>query len=294
MRAILHHPRFQTLEAIWRSTAWLVSRLEIGEQLTLSLLDVTREELARDLDAAGADLTRSGLHQRLVERGPARLGGEPWSLLVGHFSFGPDADSAWLLARLGAVAARAGGPFLASADPAHLGVASLAAGADPAAWSDPGGADTELWQELRTSGVAPWIGLALPRLLLRLPYGTRTDPIDAFAFEEATPGAAPPALLWGSAAVACAWLLARAFEERGWLMQPGDVLDLDDLPAWTQPGGDPRRLACAEAQLSDAAAEALAQRGFLALQGHARRNGVRLLRFQSVASPPAPLAGPWA
>lgn len=294
MRALLHHPRFQTLEATWRASAWLASRLETGETLTLSLLDVTKDELARDLSAAGDDPARSDLHRRLVDRGVDRLGGEPWSLVVGLFSFGPDADDAMLLARLGAVSSRAGGPFLATADPSHLGVGCLADHADPATWSEPGGEGTETWQALRESAVAPWIGLALPRLLLRLPYGASTDPIDAFAFEELTAASGHEALLWGSPAVGCAWLLGRAFEQRGWKLEPGDVLEIDDLPTWVRGEGDGRRLVpCAEVLLSDRAAEELAARGYLALRSHASRNCVRLLRFQSVATPATQLSGPW-
>ena len=87
------------------------------------------------------------------------------------------------------------------------------------------------WRLLRTSAVAPWLGLALPRVLLRLPYGQKTDPVESFAFEEMPGGRDPEAYLWGNPAYACVRLIAAAFAENGWDFNPGDVLELDDCPA---------------------------------------------------------------
>jgi type VI secretion system protein ImpC len=42
--------------------------------------------------------------------------------------------------------------------------------------------DAQRWQALRHSSAAPWLGLALPRLLMRLPYGPDTDAVDGFDF----------------------------------------------------------------------------------------------------------------
>ena len=86
------------------------------------------------------------------------------------------------------------------------------------------------WRLLRTSAVAPWLGLALPRVLLRMPYGRKADPIEAFAFEEMPMGRDPGAYLWGNPAFVCARLIADAFAENGWEFSPGEVLDVEDLP----------------------------------------------------------------
>ena len=42
------------------------------------------------------------------------------------------------------------------------------------------------WRALREQEDTRYIGLCMPRFLARLPYGARTDPLDAFAFEEDT------------------------------------------------------------------------------------------------------------
>ncbi len=169
MRSILHHPAFQALESAWRGVRWLISELETGEQLQLHLLDVSPGELRADMNAAGGDPGKSELYRLLVERGSQAPGGEPWSLLAADCTFGMTHADIDLLAFLGVIASQAGGPFVAAAAPGFLGCDSLAATPDPRDWC-PVDADVgKHWQALRASAVAPWLGLALPRVLLRLP-----------------------------------------------------------------------------------------------------------------------------
>ena len=49
MRAVLHHPHFQALEATWRGLDFLLRTVETDEELTVSMLDLSRAELASDL-----------------------------------------------------------------------------------------------------------------------------------------------------------------------------------------------------------------------------------------------------
>ncbi|MEJ1462883.1 MAG: type VI secretion system contractile sheath large subunit [Candidatus Sedimenticola sp. (ex Thyasira tokunagai)] len=296
MRGLLHKPAFQALESTWRSVHRLVSGLETGEELKLYLLDVSKEELAADVAGAGGDPENSGLYRLLVEQGIRTLGGEPWSLLVGDYRFGPDKEETTLLAALGAIASHAGGPFLAAASPAILGCSSLVDSPAAENWQ---GLEREMersWQALRGSSVAPWIGLALPRVLLRLPYGRQGDEIDSFRFEEIAGSSSPDhdSLLWGSPAYACAMLLGTAFQERGWAMEPGDLQDIEDLPAYTyDDDGERRLMPCAETLLSERTGEAILAQGLMPLLSYRNRNTVRVLRFQSIASPGAALSGPW-
>jgi len=136
MRSLLHEPAFQALESAWRSVHQLVSSLETGVELKLYLLDVSKDELSDDVLAAGENLESSGLYRLLVEQGIKTQGGEPWSLLVGDYSFGPDKDDVNLLGALGAIAAQAGGPFLAGGSSALLGVTSLAETPSPEHWNN--------------------------------------------------------------------------------------------------------------------------------------------------------------
>ena len=293
LRAILHQPAFQTLEATWRSVQGLVSAYD-SDVVQVALFDVTRQELLADLRSAGGDPTATSLYARLVERGVRMPDGQPWSLLIGDYQFGSGPEDVALLAGLGALAAQAGGPFLAEAAPGLVGAASAAALADPGSWT----LDVEqtpYWQALRQCAVAPWLGLALPRVLLRLPYGRNTDPLEQIEFEEMPLGRDPAGYLWGNPAFVCARPIAAAFVEQGEDFSPGDVLELDDLPAHVYEEAGERLLQPAsEVLLGERAIQALLSSGLMALLGHRQRNALRLARFQSLAEPAAALAGEWA
>ena len=295
MQAVLHHADFQALEALWRSVHGLVTGLELSQELKLYLLDITREELTEDIKATQGQLDESGLYRRLVENGTGTLGGEPWSMLVGDYSFTPDAESLSLLAALGAIASQAGGPFLAAADASMLGCSSVTETPDPRDWKHKDPDAEQAWQALRQSSAARWIGLAHPRLLLRLPYGKESDALDYFEFEELGQPGEHESYLWGNPAFACAMLIAMAYQANGWGMELGDALDLEDLPAHTFKHDDESKMmACAEAYLTERAAETMLDRGLMPLISYRNRNAVRLMRFQSIAEPPKMLAGPWA
>jgi type VI secretion system protein ImpC len=294
LRRILGHPALRGLEATWRGIDWLVRSVETGESLTIHVLDVSKEELEADLGGSADDLSRSGLHRLLVEQGPAVPGGQPWSLIVGAYTFGPSAGDVSLLAGQGAVASRAGGPLLASASPSALGCESSLDLADPATWSDLGELGA-LWAALRASQAAPWIGLALPRILLRLPYGAATDEIDSFPFEEISKASDHEAHLWGNPAFGLAILIATAFAEEGWSMQPGSRMDLGDLPSYARKvDGETVLVPCAEVLLGERAADSVIARGLMPVLSVKGLPAVRVPRFQSIAEPPKALAGPWA
>ncbi len=276
MRKMLHHPDFQSIEAAWRGVHWLVSNLELDENLQLHLFDVRREELLRDVVESQGQLARTGIYRALVERSRHGSGSEGWSALVGFIHFGPSTTDMGLLAALGVIASQAGGPFLADAEEAL-------AGDDPIVLAD--------WQTLRRSEAASWIGLAAPRVLLRLPYGTVTDPIESFRFEEFTGEPQHDQLLWGNASLATALLLGRGFTARGWDMEPGDEREIDDLPAYTfVRDGTSEMQACAERFLTESQIQALLTAGLIPIASRRDRNAVVVIRFQSISDPPAPLA----
>ena len=294
MRQLLHHPDFQALEAAWRSLNMLVTSLETGEHLSLHLLDVTKEALFTDLSSAGENLQASRLYSLLVEQGIDSFGGEPWSLMVGNHTFSASAEDVNLLAALGVVASHVGGPFLAAIDPNVLGCRSLVDNPDSHDWLGMEQEVAQRWQALRHSSAASWLGLALPRLLMRLPYGPDTDAVDGFNFEEMTSALEHEDFLWGNPAFYCALLIARSFSEQGWAMQLGDYLEIDDLPAYIIKQHDESVLQpCAEVCLSDKTMEKILNQGIMPFISHRRSNIVRLARFQSVAEPLKALAGPW-
>ena len=109
MGALLHLPVFQALESAWRAVYFLVRNLETSSRLKVLLIDVSKEELARDL-ASTQDLSSTGTYRLLVEKTVGTPGAEPWAILAGNYTFDSSCEDAELLARMAKVAAAAGAP----------------------------------------------------------------------------------------------------------------------------------------------------------------------------------------
>jgi type VI secretion system protein ImpC len=290
MRALLHHREFQALEALWRSVYLLVRRVETDTWLRIYLLDVAKSALAADL-GADREFGETALHRLLVEASVGVVGGTPWSLLIGSYAFGPRPDDVRLLRRLGKLAGLAGAPWIAAADPSLIGCPSFGEMSDPDDWGAAGSAE---WSELRQSPEAASIGLVLPRLLLRLPYGENTEPCELFGFEEADGQPGHEEYLWGNPAFACGLLLARSYASAGWQLRPGMHLDIGNLPLHlVRQDGETVAKPCAEALMTERAATRILDCGVMPLASMKDRDSVRLVRFQSIASPLAPLAARW-
>jgi type VI secretion system protein ImpC len=267
MRAVLHHPAFQSLEAAWRGLYFLVRRLETGEDLKIFLLDLPPEEL---LTAGGL----GALRRVAVYEGAGTIGVPPWALIAGMYSFSGEHEG--VLAQIAGIARAAGAPFLSGLGSSVVGLKGV-------------------FEELRRSAVARWVGLAMPRFLLRLPYGKNTGETETFAFEEMPEPVEHERYLWGNPAIACAFLLGESFSRYGWDMRPGVIRDIDGLPLHLyESDGEKRLKPCAEILMTEEAAELLIGRGFIPLASMKDTDRVKVVRFQSIASPGAPLAGRWA
>jgi type VI secretion system protein ImpC len=293
MRNVLHHPSFQETEAAWRAVFFLVSRLETDPTLQLYLLDVSRAELASDLQAE--DFSTTSTCKLLLEQQVGTAAGRPWALLVGNYTFELTEADAGLLARLALVARHAGAPFLAAGHGRLLGCPSLAEHPDPRDWHEPDDpAAAKAWATLRRLPEASYLGLTLPRFLLRLPYGRETTPVEQFAFEEMPDASRHDWYLWGNPAFACATLLGESYRQQGWEMQPGDIREIDNLPLHVyQDDGESRLKPPAEVILSERGVEIILDKGLMPLLSLPGQDVIRLVRFQSLAEPLAPLAGKW-
>lgn len=282
LRAILSHPRFRELEALWRGLELMVRRIETGSTLRLAILDLTPQELAAAVPAGRANVGDSPLHHLLTEGASIFPELAPWSLLVGLHPPRTATDVP-LLDGLARVAAAAGAPWIGAA-PGELAIA----GAEP-----PDG-----WGALRASPHAPWLGLVHPPILLRLPYGEEGDPCDTIRFEELEPvlgaDAATGALLWGSAALVPAIMICASFAEHGWRMRPGSHPGVDRLPLYVH-----RDAAGAAAippvrwLLDSREMDRLLETGVMALAADGGGDTVQPSRLQGVAAAAAGLAGRW-
>lgn len=291
MRQLLHTPGFQALESLWRGIRWLVTRLETGPDLALSLIDMSRRELDADLSRHD-DLQRSALYRFFAPEHTPLSDEGPWSLIAGCFTFGPGRGDAAVLHRLATLCARMNLPCIAGADSRLFTREPLHRSTDPDQWT-PGGdpEDRAAWDALRRTPAAGHIGLACPGFLLRLPYGEKTDPVELFDFEEMPDRPVHGHYLWGHPALACAWFLAQASLRQG---KTGGIPALDGLPLHSyRDNGEARIQPCAEVLLTERAAGRILDAGIMPLLSYKNRDMVRLGRVQSIANPPAALPGPW-
>jgi type VI secretion system protein ImpC len=294
MRRVLHHPDFQALEAAWRGLNFLVRELETGTKLQLFLLDLSKEELSADLQSS-EDLQSTQAYRVLVEETLETPGAEPWAVIVGNYTFDTGLQDVEVLGRLTKLAGRAGAPFIAAAHSKVLGCQSLAETPDPRDWDELSDSARGAWEALRQLPESVYLGLTLPRFLLRLPYGRKSDPVEKFTFEELDLESPHESYLWGNPAFVSVYLLAQAFSESGWNSTPGEVQDVGGLPLHvTDSGGASTTKPCAEVLLTERAAEAILNQGVMPLLSMKGRDSVRLARFQSIAQPLAALAGRWS
>ena len=290
MRALLHHPDFQAVEAMWRALWLLVRRVDTDESLQLHIVDVSREELMADLGGAG-DITATGWHRLVVDAAVGTPGAEPWAVVVGAFELGATDAELALVARAMEVARRGGAPFIAGAAPRLVGCEAFDRTPDVEQWAaePPSG-----WDEVRARSDARYAGLVAPRLLLRPPYGKDGDECERFRFEELAGDVRHADLLWGSGALAGALLLAQSFADMGWAMRPGARRELGGLPLYFhRAAGEVRPIPCAEVLLTERAATRMMERGVMPLASLKDRDAVMMVRFQSIAAPLGALAGRW-
>lgn len=295
MNMILHHNEFQAMEAAWRGLFFLTTRLETDGRLELFLFDMSKKELARDL-LVGGDPGRSALYKLLVEKAIGTIGGQAWAVVGGNYVFEKTHEDIEILDRLAKIAKVADCSFIAAAGDGFVTKDSLEKTPDPDDWN-PTSIDglLEKWQALRHLPEAAHVGLALPRFLLRLPYGADTDPIDVFDFEEMAPVSVHKKYLWGNPCFAILVLLGQSFSRDGWQMQPGRLLEIPSLPLHIyKVDGESQLKPCAEVMLSQRAAEQLFGHGLMPLLSLYNQDTIRLGRFQAIAEPLCRLAGAWS
>ena len=211
---ILHAPAFQKLESAWRGLWHLVSRTEPDSQVRIELIDVNKVELLRDLQRAD-EFDRSYLFKKLYVESYGLRGRDPFALFIGDYTFTTTSEDLELLSKLAAVAAVCHAPFIAAAGPGLVGVDSFAAvseeGLDVFGRRNFVPFSNSVWERFLQSADSFYVGLTIPRILVRSPYGNGASIDD---YHEKTDGAGD--LLWGNSAFALGACIANTFERYGW------------------------------------------------------------------------------
>jgi type VI secretion system protein ImpC len=213
---ILHHPDYQKLEASWRGLHYLVMNTETGTRLKLRLLCVTKQELFKDLDQA-VEFDQSSLFKKVYEEEYGTFGGFPFSLMIGDFEFGRHPQDIAMLEKIAGVAAAAHAPFIAAASPRLFDMDSYTELGNPRDLAK-SFESSELikWRSFQASEDSRYVSLVLPHILLRLPYGPDTLPVEDFKMVEDVDGKDHAKYLWGNPAYALGQRITNAFALYGW------------------------------------------------------------------------------
>ncbi|MGH7298128.1 MAG: type VI secretion system contractile sheath large subunit [Polyangiaceae bacterium] len=234
--AVLHDARFQELEAAWRGLAYVASRVDPTENVEMVVWSYSQEELAEDFGAE-SDVTRTRFFRTVYTAEYGQHGGKPYGAMFANWSASPAPAEVELLGRLASVAAMAHAPLLLAASPELLGAKSFG---DLQAMTHPEGAfegpGSERWTAFRKSEDSRYVGILLPRLLLRLPYTAMNlggGGADRFVYDERALRAGD--MLWGSPIFAFAVRMAGSFarfRSSSAIVGPGDPPPvLDSHPA---------------------------------------------------------------
>lgn len=217
LNEIMHHSDFQEIESTWRGLSYLVMNTETSTTLKLRILNTSKKDLLDDLEKA-VEFDQSGLFKMIYEEEYGTFGGAPYTCLLGNFEFGRHPQDMALLNKLAEVAAAAHAPLLTAASPRLFDLDSyteLGVPRDLAKIFE--SAELIKWRSFRDSEDSRYVALTLPHILLRLPYGPDTVPVEGLTFAEDVDGRDHSKYLWGNAAWALGLRLTDAFSKYGWL-----------------------------------------------------------------------------
>src|SRR5271157_3283574 len=270
LNEVLHHQEFQKLEASWRGLKYLMDQSETSDKLKIRVLNVTKKELLRDLQRA-PEFDQSALFKKVYEEEYGVFGGAPFSALLGDYEFGKNPEDIELLEKVSNVAAAAHAPFLTGASPDMFNMDSFStidAPRDMAKIFD--SAEYAKWKSFRQSEDSRYVGLCLPHILMRLPYGKNGASIEGFNYEEGVDGSDHNKYLWGNAAWALGARLTAAFANYGWCaairgVEGGGLVEGLPTHTFTTDSGDVALKCPTESPITDRREKELADLGFVPL-----------------------------
>ena len=294
MNEIIHAPEFQQIESAWRGLHYLVFNSETDANLKIRVMNVSKNELYRE--SAALSRTRAGTRARCSSRSTstssASSAASRIGCLIGDYHFSHSADRRAAAARPQQDRRRRACAVLrrrrADADGHGLAGPNCPIRATSARCSTrrnmpPGRA-------CATQDDSRYVGLCMPRVLARLPYGAKSEPVEEFAFEEETDGHNGEKYGWMNAAYAMAVNINRAFKEYGWctrirgVQSGGEVINLPTHTFPTDDGGVD--LKCpTEIAISDRREHELAKSGLIPLIHRKNTDKAAFIGAQSLYKP---------
>lgn len=289
---ILHTPEFQSVEGAWRGLHHLVNNTETDETLKIRVMNISKNELGKTLKKfKGTAWDQSPIFKKMYEEEFGQFGGEPFGAIVADYYFDNSAPDVELLANMAKVAAAAHAPFISAAAPSVMLMDSWQELSNPRdltkIFQTP---EHAAWRSFRESEDSRYVGLAMPRFLARQPYGAKTDPVEAFDFEEDTSAAGSKNYTWANAAYAMAVNINRSFKEYGWCSRIRGIESggaVEGLPVHSFPTDDGGvDMQCpTEIAISDRREAELAANGFMPLVHKKNTDFAAFIGAQSLHKP---------
>jgi type VI secretion system protein ImpC len=265
---ILHNKELQRLESTWRGLKLLVDRTDFRENNKIEIVNVSKQDLIDDFEDA-PEIMKSGLYRTVYTAEYGQFGGKPFGAMVANYDFGPGPQDMALLQKIASVSAMAHAPFIAAASPKFFGEDSflrLPNLKDIKAIME--GPQYIKWRSFRESEDSRYVGLTLPRFLLRLPYGPDSNPVKSFNYEERVTDQHDH-YLWGNTSFAFASRLADSFAKYRWcpnIIGPQSGGAVEDLPMHQfEAMGEMQTKIPTEVLISERREYELAEEGFIAL-----------------------------
>ncbi|GHV83869.1 hypothetical protein AGMMS50212_12090 [Spirochaetia bacterium] len=243
LNLIIHHEDFSKMESAWRGLNYLVSNTTTGESMKIRVMNINKNDLSKTLKRfKGTAWDQSPLFKKLYEDEYGTAGGEPYGALVGDYYFNQTPQDVELLKGIAQISAASHMPFITAADPSMMNLDSWQELANPRdiskIFTTP---EYAAWRSFRESDDSRYVALALPRVLSRTPYGAKSNPVEAFNFEEDTGAGANDKYNWMNAAYAMGVNVNRSFSNYGWCANIRGVESggaVEGLPTHTFPTDD--------------------------------------------------------
>lgn len=287
---IIHHEEFKQLESAWRGLEYLVNNTETNTLLKIKFMPLSKKELSRNLKKfKGAMWDQSPIFKKIYEEEYGQFGGEPFGCLVGDYHFDHGPQDVEILSEIAKISAASHCPFVTGASPNLMQMDSWEELSNPRDISKIfQNTEYAAWRSLRESDDARYLGLALPRFMVRLPYSSKNNPIEEFNFEEVTNSHEDYS--WVNAAYAMAVNINRSFNEYGWCtsirgVESGGIVE--DLPTHTFETDDGGvDIKCpTEIAISDRRESELSNNGLMPLVYRKNSNLAAFIGAQSLQAP---------
>ena len=270
LNEVMHAPEFQKLEGSWRGLQYLTTNTETSTMLKIKVFNISKKDILKDFTKQN-DWEQAAIFRKIYEEEYGTLGGQPYGCLIGDYEITRHPEDIQLLTNMANVGAAAHAPFLAAASPSLFNWESFTELGGPRDVAKIFDNDAYVaWKDFRKSDDSKYVGLCMPHILMRLPYGKETSPVEEFDYEEKVDGRDHKKYLWGNAAFALGARITNAFAMYEWCaairgVEGGGLVE--GLPAHTfqTDDGDQTVKCPTEIAITDRREAELSKLGFIPL-----------------------------